>query len=56
MLYEVITRNPEDTLFEIGNEYIPTLQDKLPEEPQRLTFGAYGDSVDFYTLKGTVVV
>ena len=23
--------DPEASLFEIGNEYIPTLQDKLPE-------------------------
>ncbi len=26
----------------------------LPDEPQRLTFGMYGDDADFYTLKGMV--
>lgn len=44
-------RNPQAWLFEIGKEYLPTEADKLPEEPQRLTIGMYGEC-DFFTLKG----
>ncbi len=47
-------RNPSASLFEIGNEYIFTGEDTLPNEPQRLTIGAYGDEFDFYSIKGTV--
>jgi len=47
-------RNPSASLFEVGNEYIVTTADKLPNEPQRLTIGAFGEGVDFYTLKGTI--
>ncbi len=47
-------RNPSANLFEIGNEYIVTSSDKLPNEPQRLTLGSYGDDTDFYTMKGAV--
>lgn len=46
-------RNPAAKLFEIGKEYLPTTPDKLPEEPQRLAIGLYGN-VDFYDLKGIV--
>ncbi len=44
-------RNTKAWLFEISKEYLPTTPDKLPEEPQRLTVGMYGDC-DFFTLKG----
>ena len=48
------TRNAAVALYEIGKEYLPTAPDKLPEEPDRLTIGMYGDDADFFTLKGMV--
>lgn len=47
-------RNAAVALYEIGKEYLPTAPDKLPEEPDRLTIGMYGDDADFFTLKGMV--
>ncbi|MDE5946893.1 MAG: phenylalanine--tRNA ligase subunit beta [Oscillospiraceae bacterium] len=47
-------RNPSARLYEISKEYIPVEGNPLPDEPQRLTFGMYGDNVDFYDIKGTV--
>lgn len=47
-------RNASAKLFEVSKEYIPTEEGKLPYEPLRLTFGAYGDNVDFFELKGVV--
>lgn len=47
-------RNANVKLFEIGKEYIPTEEGKLPNEPNRLTIGMYGESADFFELKGTV--
>lgn len=47
-------RNAAVALYEIGKEYLPTAPDKLPEEPDRLTIGMYGDDTDFFTLKGMV--
>lgn len=47
-------RNAAVALYEIGKEYLPTALDKLPEEPDRLTIGMYGDDADFFTLKGMV--
>ncbi len=47
-------RNPEAALFELGNEYIPTEEGKLPLEPQRLSIGIYGGGNDFYSVKGIV--
>ena len=44
-------RNAAVALYEIGKEYLPTAPDKLPEEPDRLTIGMYGDDADFFTLK-----
>ncbi|MEG0615813.1 MAG: phenylalanine--tRNA ligase subunit beta, partial [Oscillospiraceae bacterium] len=46
-------RNSAAKLYEIGNEYIPTTQGKLPNEPSRLSIGMYGN-VDFYDIKGAV--
>jgi phenylalanyl-tRNA synthetase beta chain len=46
------SRNEEAKLFEIGNEYIPSEEGKLPSEPSRLTIGMYGGSADFYDVKG----
>lgn len=45
-------RNLDACLYEIGNEYIPTTPDKLPNENPQICFGAYGKDVDFYTVKG----
>ena len=47
-------RNAAVALYEIGKGYLPTAPDKLPEEPDRLTIGMYGDDADFFTLKGMV--
>ncbi|MGN0629740.1 MAG: phenylalanine--tRNA ligase subunit beta, partial [Ruminococcus sp.] len=47
-------RNANVKLFEIGKEYIPTEEGKLPKEPTRLTIGMYGENVDFFDIKGTV--
>ena len=47
-------RNAAVALYEIGKEYLPTAPDKLPELPDRLTIGMYGDDADFFTLKGMV--
>ena len=47
-------RNAAVALYEIGKEYLPTAPDKLPEEPDRLTIGMYGDDAGFFTLKGMV--
>lgn len=47
-------RNANVKLFEIGKEYIPTEEGKLPNEPNRLTVGMYGDDIDFFDIKGTI--
>lgn len=47
-------RNENVKLFEIGKEYIPTEEGKLPNEPNRLTVGMYGDDIDFFDIKGTI--
>lgn len=46
-------RNEEAKLFEIGKKYVPTEPGKLPEEPEVLTLGMYGN-VDFYDIKGAL--
>ncbi|MBP3360862.1 MAG: phenylalanine--tRNA ligase subunit beta [Clostridia bacterium] len=43
--------NKSAKLFEIGRIYIPR-EGELPEEPEILTLGMYGDSFDFYDIKG----
>ena len=48
-------RNAQARLFEIANEYIKTEEDKLPNEPERLIIGGYGNDYDFYTIKGSIV-
>lgn len=47
-------RNANVKLFELGKEYIPTEEGKLPNEPTRLTVGIYGDDVDFFDIKGII--
>ncbi|MBD5138332.1 MAG: phenylalanine--tRNA ligase subunit beta [Ruminococcus sp.] len=46
-------RNASVCLFELGSEYIPN-GGELPDEPVRLSVGAYGGDADFYTVKGIV--
>lgn len=46
-------RNAYASLFELGNEYLPT-GGELPEEPLRLCMGMYGNDCDFYSIKGMV--
>ncbi len=48
-------RNAQARLFEIANEYIKTEEDKLPNEPERLIIGGYGNDYDFYAIKGAIV-
>ena len=49
-------RNKAATLFELGNEYIPTEGEVLPAEPIRLCIGMYDseDPMKFYELKGMI--
>jgi len=47
-------RNEDAKLFEIGRTYIPTTEDKLPEEYNKITIGMYGSETDFFNLKGVV--
>lgn len=46
-------RNAAVCLFELGSEYIPN-GGELPDEPVRLSIGAYGGDMDFYGIKGIV--
>ncbi|MDR0931010.1 MAG: phenylalanine--tRNA ligase subunit beta [Clostridiales bacterium] len=48
--------NKSALMYEMAKVYIPS-NDKehdLPDEKLRLVLGAYGDNVDFFTLKGTI--
>jgi len=47
-------RNEKACLFEISKEYLPVEGQELPNEPDRLTIGMYGDNADFYDIKGIV--
>ena len=47
-------RNASAHLFEIAKEYIPTADDKLPMEKNKLIAGWYGENVDFFYVKGVV--
>lgn len=47
-------RNMSACLFEIGNEYIIVDGEILPNEPERLAIGMYGNNTDFYDIKGIV--
>ncbi len=51
-------KNPDVSLFEIGNVYIPTGDDTLPDERPQITLGFYRNGVQdesgFYRLKGAV--
>ncbi len=45
-------RNLAARLYEIGNEYLYTGPDTLPDERATLTIGLYGEGEDFYALSG----
>ncbi len=48
-------RNASAHLFEIAREYIPTTENELPVEKNKLICGFYGgDGLDFFTVKGVV--
>lgn len=58
-LLEILSRNYNNrngaaALFELAKEYIPTQPDKLPLEKNVLIGGMYGESADFFALKGIV--
>ena len=46
--------NNEGRLFEISNIYVPTEKGQHPEERPHLGFAAFGDSEDFFTVKGSI--
>lgn len=47
-------RNRNVRLYELGRVYLPVPDGKLPDERKHLMLGAYGQDMDFYTLKGIV--
>ena len=57
-MLEILTRNynfrnKSAKLYELGRAYFKRA-DGLADEPKVLTLGAYGDGVDFFSLKGAV--
>jgi len=42
---------PEGRLFELSSVFRPAAAGELPEEPAALCVGAFGEDVDFYTVK-----
>ena len=57
-MLEIITRNynyrnKSVRLYELGKIYLPR-EDGLADEPKILSLGAYGDGMDFFTLKGSI--
>ena len=57
-MLEILTRNynfrnESAKLYELGRVYFKRA-DGLADEPKVLTLGAYGDNMDFFTLKGAV--
>ena len=58
-MLEILTRNynyrnQNVRLYEVGRIYLPGGDDGLAVENRVLTLGAYGDDMDFFTLKGAV--
>ena len=47
-------RNKAAWLYELGRIYLPGGEDGLAMEAQILTLGAYGNGMDFFTMKGAV--
>ena len=57
-MLEILTRNfnyrnKSARLYELGRTYFKNA-DGLADEPKILTMGAYGEGIDFYTVKGWV--
>ncbi|MCI8594871.1 MAG: phenylalanine--tRNA ligase subunit beta, partial [Oscillospiraceae bacterium] len=58
-MLEILTRNynyrnKAVKLYEIGKTYLPGGDDGLANEVKMLSMGAYGEGMDFFTLKGAV--
>ena len=58
-MLEILTRNynyrnQNVKLYEVGRIYLPGGEDGLAIENKVLSMGAYGDDMDFFTLKGAV--
>ncbi len=58
-MLEVLGRNYNNRsksawLYELGRIYLPGSGDGLASEAQILTLGAYGNGMDFFTMKGAV--
>lgn len=56
LCYNITHFNKGAKLFEIANVYLPKSLplEELPDEEQRLCVGMYGETVDFFTLKGAL--
>lgn len=52
--YNYNRKNEDVALFEISKVYIPTTKGELPNEPEKLSMGMYGNDVDFFVIKGTL--
>lgn len=50
--YNYNHKNPVAKLFEITKVYLPTESGKLPDEPEMLAMGMYGNGMDFFDIKG----
>ena len=58
-MLEILTRNwnyrnKSAKLYELARVYLPGGEDGLANEAKVLTLGAYGEDMDFFTLKGAV--
>ena len=58
-MLEILTRNynyrnKSARLYEVGRIYLPGGEDGLAVENRVLSLGAYGEDMDFFTLKGAV--
>ena len=58
-MLEVLTRNwnyrnKSARLYEVGRIYLSGGEDGLANETKVLTLGAYGEDMDFYTMKGAI--
>ncbi len=49
-------RNASAKLYEIAPVYISNGTEELPDEPNKVMLGLYGDGYDYFTLKGIVEV
>ena len=58
-MLEILTRNwnyrnKSASLYEVGRIYLSGGEDGLANETKVLTLGAYGENMDFYTMKGAI--